>query len=62
MGMDCNERIFIPLKINGSTCGFVTRYLTDTELETSRHITLSDEDDWDPSKKHYDVSSIKAEK
>ena len=42
----------------GSTCGFITRYPTDHNIETCQHITVSDEHNWDPSKNIFKISSI----
>ena len=42
----------------GSTCGFITRYPTCDEIETCIHITISNEQNWDPSKYIFKISSI----
>ena len=60
LGIAADNITFVPLEMTGSTCGFITRYPTDEELESCRHITLSDEHDWDPSKDHFQVSSMQA--
>ena len=46
----------------GSKCGFITRYTTDDEIETCRHITISNEHDWDPSKDIFKILSTEEEK
>ena len=48
LGINCGNQI-IPLKMNGTTCGLMSRYPTDLELEECEHVILSHEEDWDPS-------------
>lgn len=50
------------MEMMGSTCGFVTRYPTDDELQDCRHFELSDQSFWDPSKNVFHVSSMAAER
>ena len=50
------------LSIQGSACGFLTQYPTDHNLANCRHIVMSDEENWDPSMTHFNVSSMQAEK
>ena len=42
----------------GSTYGFITRYPTDDNIKICRHITISNEYDWDPSKHIFKISSM----
>ena len=42
----------------GFTCGFISRYSTDDNIETCRHITVSDEQNWYPSKQIFNISSM----
>ena len=62
LAIDVDEYTSIPLEMKGTTCGLITRYPTDQEIDNCRHITLSDEDDWNPSKIHFEVSLMQAEK
>ena len=62
LGIEADDNTYIPMEMAGSTCGFITRYPTDDELATCRQITLSDEDEWNPSKTHFQVSLMEAEK
>ena len=61
MGIHKDDEAFIPLTMNGSTCGFISQYPSDDELRTCRHVLLSDEENWDPSKDHFMISSMEAE-
>ena len=45
----------------GYTCGFITWYPTDDEIEKCQHITLSNEYNWDPSTNISKMSSIDEE-
>ena len=42
----------------GFTCGLIYWYSTDDNIETCRHITVSDEQNWDPSKQIFNISSM----
>ena len=53
---------FVDLDMVGSTCGFISRYPTNEEMENCRHVLLSDEEIWDPSRTQFTVSTMKAEK
>ena len=61
LGIEPKEDCFIQLDMQGSTCGFLTNYPTDDDLENCRHIIMSDEENWDPSTTHFQVSSMQAE-
>ena len=52
----------IIMSMVGSTCGFITWYPTDDKIETCRHINISNEHDWDPSKHIFKISSTELEK
>ncbi len=41
----------IPLTMKGTTCGLMSRYPTDIEMEERKHMVLSHEENWDPSRK-----------
>ena len=41
---DFNTRI--PMSVVGSTCGFITWYSTDDEIDTCQHITISNKHNW----------------
>ena len=53
MGIEGEFEAFIPPEMVRSTCGFVSRYPTEQEIETCGHVMLYDEDNWDPSKDHF---------
>ena len=61
LGIEPKEDCFIQLYMQGSTCGFLTNYPTDDDLENCRHIIMSDEENWDPSMTHFNISSMQAE-
>ena len=48
----------LPVKMDGTTCGFILCYLTDDELGTYIRVLLSDGNYWYPSKDIFDISSI----
>ena len=50
LGIEAGFNTHIPMSMVGSTCGFITRYLTDDDIETCQQITISDEHNWDLSK------------
>ncbi len=49
LGIETPDEL-IPLEMVGSTCGVQTRCPTTSELEQCRHIVLSHEEEWDPSR------------
>ncbi len=61
LGIEADDDTFVPLEMIGSTCGFITRYPTDDEIESCRRIYLSDEENWNPADVTFQVSSLKAE-
>ena len=61
LGIHPIDDCFIDLHMNGSTCGFLMQYPTDENLANCRHITMSDEENWDPSTIQFNVSSMQAE-
>ena len=61
LGIEAKEDCFIELEMRGSTCGFLTKYPTDDNLENCWHIIMSDEENWDPLKTHFQVSTMQAE-
>ena len=62
LGIEGNDDCFIRMEMFGSTCGFISRYPTDDEMNTCKHITMSDEQYWDPSRNHFNVSVMQAER
>ena len=46
----------------GSTGEFITRYSTYNYVETCQHITVLDENDWDPSKHIFKIYSMEEDK
>ena len=61
MGIESSEDLFIPMTMEGSTCGIVTHPTTDNELHECQNILLSDEFDWDPSNNLFEISSMEEE-
>ena len=44
LGINPKDDCFIDLSIQGLTCGFLTQYQIDHNLENCRHIVMSDEE------------------
>ena len=61
LGIEADFNTCIPMSMVGSTCGVITLYTTYDKIETCRHITVSDENDWDPSKHIFKISSMEEE-
>ena len=61
LGIKLEGGCFIELSMQGTTCGFLSRYPTDDDLQNCRHISMSDEENWDPSTVHFNVSLMQAE-
>ena len=61
LGIEADFNSHIPMSMVVSTCGFITRYPIDEKIETCRHITISNEQDWDPSKHIFKISSMEEE-
>jgi hypothetical protein len=55
------EETTIPLRMDGSIALTSTRCPTHEELDTCRHIHLSDESNWDPSHVTYGIHAMKEE-
>ena len=58
LGIEANFNTPIPMSMVVSTCGFITRYRTDDRIETCRHITISNEHNWYPSKHIFKIYSM----
>ena len=58
LGIEADFNTHITMSMVGYTCGFITQYPTDDNIETCRQITVSDEHDWDPSKNILEISSM----
>ena len=56
LDIEGNDDYFIRMEMYGSTCEFISRYPTDDEITNCKHITMSDEQYWDPSRNHFNVS------
>ena len=41
LGIEADFNTHIPMSFVGYTCGFITWYPTDDQIETRRHITIS---------------------
>ena len=53
--------LMIPMTMNGSICSIMTRCPTHDELDSCRHILLSDEHNWNPDAVTFNVSSLNGE-
>ena len=40
LGIEADFNTHIPMSMVGSTCRFITRYPTNDEIETCRHVTI----------------------
>ena len=58
LGIEADFNTHIPMLMMGSTCGFITWYPTDDNVETRRNIAISNEHDWDQSKHIFNISSM----
>ena len=61
MVIESPEDVFIPMTMEGSTCGLVTHPPTDDKLHECKNILLSDELDWYPSNNLFEISSMEEE-
>ena len=61
MVIESSEDVFIPMTMEGSTCGLVTHPPTDDKLHECKNILLSDEFDWYPSNNLFEISSMEEE-
>ena len=61
LGIEADFNTHIPMSMVGSTYGFITSYPTDEDIETFRHITISNKNDWDTSKHVFKISSMEEE-
>ena len=53
LGIEASEDLFVPMKMEGSTCGIITHPTTEDELNEFQNILLSDTFYWDPSKSFF---------
>ena len=61
LGIEASEDLFIPMIMEGSTCGIVTHPPTDKELYECQNSMLSDEFNLDPCKVLIEISSMEEE-
>jgi ribosomal protein L31E len=54
LGIQLDSDLFLPMSMDGTICGVMTRCPTDEELKTCRIFTVSDVDDWDPARIVFD--------
>ena len=59
--IEASEDLFIPMKMEGSTCGIITYPPTYYNVHVCQRIILSDVFDWDPSKNLFGTSSMEEE-
>ena len=57
-GIELENDYFIPMPMNGTTCGFLSRCPTNEELENCITFTLSDESHWDPANVIFEPNRI----
>ena len=60
LGIELNDEYRIPMTMNGTICGFISRCPSNHELESCRTFILSDDQTWDPNEVKF-VSSVKAQ-
>lgn len=56
-----DDNLFIPMGMDGTTCGFDSRCPTLEEMDSCKRVIVSHETDWDPSTVHFNVSSVEKE-
>lgn len=56
LGIQLDDDTFLPMSMDGTICGLMTRCPTDEELDTCRIFNTSDEEHWDPSLVAFDYS------
>jgi hypothetical protein len=61
LGIQLDENTFLPMTMDGTTCGLMTWYPTNEELESCRIFTISDEQTWNPSQVTFQVSAMTGE-
>ena len=61
LGINVDGSLIIHMDMDGSTCGFTSRYPTDDEVRNCRTFTLSDTLQWDPTQDIFNVSALVAE-
>ena len=59
LGFELENGELIPLAMVGTTCGVVTRCPTQEEMDSCRQVLMSDEDQWDPTRRIFTMSNIK---
>ena len=52
---------FMPMTMVGSTATIMTSYPTDLQMDTCEHVIMSNENYWDPTQVHFNVSSVVGE-
>ena len=61
MVIEADLNIHILMSMVGYTCGFIARFSTDDDIETCRHITISNVHYWGPTKHIFVISSMDKE-
>ena len=61
LGIEASEDLFIPMIMQGSTCGIITNPPTDNKIHERQNIIPSDKFDWDPSNIFFEMSSMEEE-
>ena len=61
MGLEIYENLFIPIGMEGTTCGFYSCCPTMEDTEPCKQIKVSQKTDWDTSMVHFNVSSAEKE-
>ena len=56
-----SEDLFIPMTMEGSTCGIITHPPTDYQIHGCQRILLSDKFDWYPSNNLFEIYSMEEE-
>ena len=61
LGIEALEDLFVPMTMEGSTCGIIMHPPTDNELHECQNILPSDELYWDLSNNLFGISSMEEE-
>ena len=61
IGLAIDENLFIPMGMEGTTCGFDSRFPTLDEMGSCKRITVSQKNDWYQSTVYCHVSLVEKE-
>ena len=61
LGLSIDDNLFIPMDMEGTTCGIDSRSPNLEEMESCKRIIVSHETEWDPLRLHFNVSLVEKE-